>query len=190
VHIRRTHAENFFPDPLESGCDLATEQIFDPTSAQPVTHLTFHVLPLPGPEIPLHDVKATWVTYVNSPGIPVQLAGMSWRSPNRPDVTHSASFSSPVQAAIGPEYWQYASDEYRARYDEIGELLPRNVTPPPEEPSPYAGREAEILALADRLQRGIAQRATDQVPVPADRSMPQDQTLHHQHPPQQSPHLR
>ncbi|MGW7197679.1 hypothetical protein [Streptomyces chryseus] len=61
--------------------DLTHEQLLEPVSAQPVTHLTCHCLPLPEThDLPAHEVKATRVTYAESPGINVRLAGMSWRS--------------------------------------------------------------------------------------------------------------
>jgi GNAT superfamily N-acetyltransferase len=171
--------------------DLHDEQAFDPAPAEPVTHLTFHLLPLAGDEVPEHEVKPTWVRYVHSPGIEVQLAGMSWRLAQRPWMTHSAAFEPAVDAAIAPEYHRDAGPAYRARYDEIGELLPGQAAQRAASVSPFAGREAEIKALAQRLQQGVAQRAAGHTPAPpaGSRHEPQ-QADHPQHQQQRPPRLR
>ncbi|MFE7332558.1 hypothetical protein ACFU8W_48525 [Streptomyces sp. NPDC057565] len=172
--------------------ELAQEQLLDPSSAQTQTHVAFHVQPLSGPEIPSHSVKATWVKYLNSPGIEVKLAGMTWRSPQRPGVTHSATFTPPVDAAIAPEYWQDAGAEYRARYDEIGELRPGHAARRDAGPHLYEGRGSEISAMADKLIEGIAARMRDRATAPAPRPAPEHQTVHQGLPArwsQQSPRL-
>ncbi|MET7489815.1 hypothetical protein [Streptomyces sp. NPDC005538] len=170
--------------------DLVHEEVFETAPRQPVTHMTFRVLPLADRELPLHDVKATWVHFVDSPGIEVQLAGMSWRSPQRPWVTHSAVFDPPVDAAISPAYPKDAGPAYRARYSEIGDLLPGQTPHRAEEASPYAGREAEIRAMADRLQQSIARRATDRPAAASGQPEPADHHAHQQHPQQQTPRIR
>ncbi|MCZ1011954.1 hypothetical protein [Streptomyces lydicus] len=133
---------------------------------QPVTHLSLRVLPLPESMVPDHDAKATWVTYPNSRGIPVQLARMSWRVPEQPWSTHSVDFPTPVDAAIGPRFWQDSSPEYRARYDFLGERHPVAGAP-----SPFVGREEEIREVADRLLRG-RDRRTPQASEGAPRPVP------------------
>ncbi|MFD5079511.1 hypothetical protein [Streptomyces sp. NPDC058371] len=170
--------------------DLVHEQVFDTESQQLATHLTFHVLPLADQEMPLHHVKATWLQFANSPGIEVQLVGMSWRSPQQMWVTHSAVFDPPVDAAITPEYPQDASPAYRARYSEIGDLLPGQTQRRAEGASPYAGREAEIRDMADRLQQAVARRATDRPPAASGQPTPADHQVHQQPPPQQTTGIR
>jgi hypothetical protein len=170
--------------------DLVHEQVFDTEPQQPVTHVTFRILPLADGELSLHDVKATWVHFVNSPGIEVQLAGMSWRSPQRPWVTHSAVFDPPVDAAISPGYPQDASPAYRARYSEIGDLLPGQTPHRAEEASPYAEREAEIRAMANKLHQGIARRATDRPATASGQPEAAEHHVHQQHPQQQTPRIR
>lgn len=172
--------------------DLAHEEVFDTVSQQPVTHLTFRVLPLTNQQMPPHDVKATWVRFIDSPGIEVELAGMSWRSPQRPWLTHTADFDPPLDAAIAPEYPADASPQYRARYSEIGDLLPGQMPRrAAESASPYAGREAEIRAWADRLRQGIAERAADRPDPASGQPAPADQQVHQQqHSPQQTPRIR
>lgn len=171
--------------------ELHDEQVRDPTPAGPVTHLTFHLLPLAGVEAPPHEVKATWVKYVHSPGIEVQLAGMSWRSPQRPWITHSVALDPAVDVAIAPEYQRDATPAYRARYDEIGELRPGQAPQRTAPASPFAGREAEIRALAERLQQGVAQRAAGRAPeVPALSGQENQQTRHYNQHHRQGPRLR
>ncbi|MEV4333449.1 hypothetical protein AB0K02_23385 [Streptomyces sp. NPDC049597] len=165
--------------------DLAHDDLLEGPSATPGTHLAFHVLPLSG-EMPEHHVEATWVRFYNSPGVPVRLAAMSWREAQRPWVTHRADFTIPWEAAIAPTRWQEACAEYRARYNELGKLRPDAAA---EEPHPYAGREAEIRAAADKLMRG----REDQAAPPPARSAPaasQEQTTVHQSPAPLSPRLR
>ncbi|MFD3656492.1 hypothetical protein [Streptomyces sp. NPDC058620] len=60
----------------------------------------------------------TWLTYLDSPGIEVELTSMSWRSPQTPWVTHRADFTPPIGAAIEPERWSNSSLRYTARFDE------------------------------------------------------------------------
>ncbi|MEU5241666.1 hypothetical protein ACH4UR_35750 [Streptomyces lydicus] len=155
--------------------DIAHAELFSDPSVQPATHLTVRVLPVSGSPLPDHDVKATWVTYLDSPGIPVQLARMSWRAPERPWLTHSVDLAVPVEAAIGPRLWQKASPEYRASYNFLGERHPVAGAP-----GPFAGREEEIREVADRLL-GESARRNSQAPEVASRSAPR-QPL-----PQQSP---
>lgn len=178
-------------DATERGAfeSLAHDQVLDAPSRQPATHVTFRILPLTGQQTPLHDVKATWVTFVDSPGIEVELAGMSWRSPQQPWRTHTAVLDPPIDAAIAPQYPAQASPRYRARYSDIGDLLPGQSPRRAENTSPYAGREAEIQAMADRLQQDVAQRATGQPPAAS--TPPTDRQAHqHQQAPQQRPRLR
>lgn len=67
---------------------------------------------------------------------------MSWHSPLRPGHTHTAAFSRPVDAAVAPCSWRYASEAYKARHEEAGYLrTPSDETP--EAPLPFADRAAE-----------------------------------------------
>ncbi|CAL9676931.1 hypothetical protein SUDANB105_07977 [Streptomyces sp. enrichment culture] len=172
--------------------DLAHEEVFGTAARQPATHLTFRIRPLPGRQLPPHDVKATWVRFVDSPGIEVELAGMSWRSPRRAWLTHTAVFDPPVDAAIAPKYPADASPQYRARYSEIGDLLPGQTARRTGNPSPFAGREAEILALADRVRQGVGRRAADRPGTALGQQAPADHPVHpqHQHPQQHTPRIR
>jgi hypothetical protein len=74
---------------------------------------------------------------------------------------------------------------YRARYSDIGDLLPGQNPRRAENTSPYAGREAEIQAMADRLQQDVAQRATGRPPAASRPSAPADRQEH-----QQTPRIR
>lgn len=180
--------------------DLAQDQVLGTESRQPATHMTFRVLPLHDQELPQHDVKATWVSYADSPGIEVQLAGMSWRSSRRPWLTHHAAFDPPLDAAIAPRYPQDTRSPdrdhavrlhaYRARYSEIGDLLPGQTPRRAEETSPYAGREADIRAMADKIQQGVARRTSDQPGAASAQPASADHQVHQQHPQQQTPRIR
>ncbi|RNG28316.1 hypothetical protein [Streptomyces botrytidirepellens] len=180
--------------------DLFREQLLSTEPQRPATHLTFHVLPLRDQDLPLHDVKATWVRFIDSPGIEVQLAGMSWRASQRPSVNHSAVFDPPVDAAIAPQRSKDTSSPnhdhamrrltYRARFSDIGDLLPGQAPRRTEEASPYAGREADIRAMGARLQKGIAERAAGQPGAASGQQAPTDHHVHQQDPGQQTPRIR
>lgn len=183
--------------------DLAQDQALDTESRQPsrlATHMTFHVLPLHDQELPQHYVKATWVSYVDSPGIEVRLAGMAWRSPRRPWLTHRAVFGPPLDTAIAPAYPQNTRSPdrdhtarlhaYRARYSETGALLPGQPPRRAGEPSPYAGREGEINAMADRIRQGVTRRAADQPGAACASPAAADHHVHQQRPQQQMPRIR
>lgn len=90
----------------------------------PETHLTFQVRLPDGADLPPHDVTASWVSFVDSPGIELQPAGMSWRGGQQPWHTHRAAFGPPLDAAIKPAYQRDAGASYRARYSDLGGLLP------------------------------------------------------------------
>ncbi|MFI9772765.1 hypothetical protein ACIHJG_38900 [Streptomyces sp. NPDC052415] len=160
--------------------DMAHVQLFDPRPADEVTHLAFRVRLPPGQDLPRHDLRATWLTYVNSPGIEVDLTGMSWRSPQRPWVTHEADFTPPIDAAIAPERWVNASDWYTARFDVGGELLPGQSPRQRDTGHPFAGREAEIAAVAARLTESIGLRAVRALPPPTARQVGEGLPAHQQ----------
>ncbi|MEU7061993.1 hypothetical protein [Streptomyces sp. NPDC046197] len=142
--------------------DLHQEQVFAAARQEATTHVTFRIQPLHGQE-PLWHSMPTWLGFPNSPGIEVKLAELSWRSPQRPGITHRAAFDPLVDAAIAPTASQTnISLGYLARYSEIGDLLPGQKAHREEAPSPYVGRGAEIIAMANRLLEGIAQRAAGQ----------------------------
>ncbi|WP_143674981.1 hypothetical protein [Streptomyces sp. ScaeMP-e48] len=147
--------------------DMAQEQVFDTAPVDEVMHVVFWVRVAAGREVPRHDARATWVSFPDSPGIEVELTGMAWRSPQTPWAMHSAEFDRPVNAAIAPAYWQDASEQYTARYDEIGELRPGQRRRRAEAGEPFAGREADIAAMAAKLQEASRRRtAAASLPEP------------------------
>ncbi|MEV0965504.1 hypothetical protein AB0J25_23485 [Streptomyces sp. NPDC049910] len=166
--------------------DLAHEQVFDPASAEQATHLVFRVRLAAGQEVPPHDLRATWLTYLDSRGIEVELTGMAWRSPQQPWVTNEAGFTPALDAAIAPERVREASALYTARYDLGGELLPGQGSRRSRAEHPYAGRAAEIAALAARLQESSRQRAGARLPPsPTRRETLEELQAHQQNPSQQ-----
>ncbi|MFE8940963.1 hypothetical protein ACFYNX_26200 [Streptomyces sp. NPDC007872] len=170
--------------------DMAHEQVFDPASADAITHVTFRVRLAAGQEVPRHDVRATWVSYRDSPGIEVELMGMAWRAPQTPWVTHTAEFDRPIDAAIAPKHWYDASEQYRARFDYIGELRPGQRPRRAEAGEPFAGREAEIAAMAAKLQEASRRRtAAASLPAPT-REVSESLRGHQPSPDPQSPRLR
>ncbi|MET9438798.1 hypothetical protein [Streptomyces sp. NPDC006551] len=173
--------------------DMAHEQIFDPAPADEVTHLAFRVQLAAGQDVPPHDVRATWVTFLNSPGIEVDLSGMAWRSPRTPWVTHEAGFTPPIDAAIEPENWRNAVPQYTARFDEIGALRPGQRPRRSDTEHPFAGREADIAAMASKLMEASHRRGT-QPPLPPPPTMREvfaALPVHQQDPSQQQgPRLR
>jgi hypothetical protein len=165
--------------------DLAHEQLLDPGPADDVTHLVFRVQLAAGQEVPSHELRATWMTYRDSPGIEVELTGMSWRAPHQPWVTHEAGFTPPLDAAIAPERVREASARYAARYDLSGDLLPGQSSRRTEAGHPYAGRADEIAAVAARLQESSRQRGTVQTPPPATMREAAEQLQAHRQDPEQ-----
>ncbi|MFF3958490.1 hypothetical protein ACFYY1_35535 [Streptomyces sp. NPDC001890] len=174
--------------------DMAHEQLFDPAPAEGVTHLVFRVRLAAGQDVPRHDLRATWLTYTDSPGIEVDLVGMSWRDPRTPWVTNEAGFTPAIDAAIEPEHSRNASAQYTARYSEIGELLPGQSQRRTSAGHPFAGHEAEIAALAAWLKEASNLRAADPLPPlapPTMRKVFKGLQIHQQDPSQpQSPRLR
>lgn len=126
---------------------------------------------------------------MNSPGIDVQMAGMSWSLPDRPWGTHHAPFDPPVDAAIAPQFRQDASPAYLSRYSELGDLLPGQRAHRSEAPSPYVGRGAEITAMANRLLEGIARRAAARPDVPSAQPQHAEQSAHQQPSQRHAPRL-
>jgi hypothetical protein len=171
--------------------DMAHEEVFDtPFGDDEVTHLSFRVRLAAGQEVPPHDLRATWLTYVNSPGVGVELTGLSWRSPERPWTTHEADFSPPIDAAVAPRNSRNTSPQYAARYDLGGELLPGQL--PRRSDDPFVGREEEIAAMAARLKASGLDRARAQLsPPPTMREVFEGLHVHQQDPSQrQAPRLR
>ncbi|MFE0062650.1 hypothetical protein [Streptomyces sp. NPDC059003] len=175
--------------------DVVQDQLLYSADPRPGSYMVFRVLPLSAAQdaqdVALHSVKATWVTYINSPGIEVQLAGLSWRSSRQPWTTHHASFTPPVGAAIAPENRDEAGPQYRARFDDSGELLPGQQPQPAENTAPLAGREADIRALAGRLLESTARRTASPPTAPAAPRAQEDHRMHQQHslpPPSPRPH--
>ncbi|WP_093695025.1 hypothetical protein [Streptomyces sp. 2231.1] len=99
------------------------------------------------------------MSFVDSPGIEVQLAGMSWRQAQQPWRTYRAVFGPPLDAAI-----KTGLPAGRRRLlagplqRDLGDLLPGQGPRRAETASPFEGREADIHAMAARLH-GVARRA-------------------------------
>ncbi|WP_327411192.1 hypothetical protein OG458_42415 (plasmid) [Streptomyces sp. NBC_01281] len=139
--------------------DLAHERALGLAHGGDATHLVFRVRLAAGQDVPSHDLRATWLTFVRSPGIEVMLTGLSWRSPQTPWVTHETGFAPPLDAAIAPERSHLAGERYTSRFDELGELRPGQGPRALDSDRPFAGREAEIAALAAHIMDGVRQRA-------------------------------
>ncbi|WP_327391524.1 hypothetical protein OG728_39320 (plasmid) [Streptomyces microflavus] len=146
---------------------MAQQQILAHGPAEDATHVAFRVRLTSGREAPRHTPRATWVSYTDSPGIEVELSAMSWRSPQTPWATHTAEFDQPIDAAIAPKIWADASAQYKARFDEIGELRPGQSPRRATAADPLAGREADIAALAARLKEASRRRAAAALPASA-----------------------
>ena len=171
--------------------DMAHEDVFHPALGNDeVTHVSFRVRLAAGQEVPPHDLRGTWLTYVNSPGVEVELSGMSWRSPETPWTTHEAAFTPPIDAAVAPKDSHNTSPQYAARYDLGGVLLPGQL--PRRTDEPFAGREEEIAAMAAKLKASGLERALAQLPPPPTlREVFEDVQVHRRNPSQQqSPRLR
>jgi hypothetical protein len=147
--------------------DMAHEQVFHPAPAGDATHVAFRVRLAAGQEVPRQERRGTWVSFPGSPGIEVELTGMAWRSPQRPWVTHAAEFDRPIDAGIAPQRWHEASDQYTARFDEIGELRPGQSPRRAGSDDPLTGREADIAAMAAKLQEASRRRVAASLPAPA-----------------------
>lgn len=170
--------------------DMAHEEVFAPGPADEVTHVAFRVRLAAGQEVPPHDLRATWLTYVNSPGVAVELTGLSWRSPEKPWTTHEAAFTPPIDAAVAPSDSRNTSRQYAARYGLGGELLPGQL--PRQSDNPFAGREEEISAMAAKLKASGFERARALLPPPPTmREVFEGRQVHQQDPSQrQAPRLR
>ncbi|MET9109587.1 GNAT family N-acetyltransferase [Streptomyces zhihengii] len=169
--------------------DLAHAQVFDPAPAEGITHVAFRVRLAADQEVPRHEARATWVAYRDSPGIEVELTGVAWRAPQTPWVTHAAEFDRPIDAAIAPEYWRDASEQYTARFDEIGELRPGQRPRRAEAAEPFAGRVGDIAAMAAKLQEASHRRAVASLPEPT-REVFEGLRGHQPSPAPQSPRLQ
>ncbi|GAA2639352.1 hypothetical protein GCM10010425_49240 [Streptomyces spororaveus] len=115
---------------------------------------------------------------------------MAWRSPGMPWTTHEAGFSPPIDAAVAPRDSRKTSPQYAERYDLGGELLPGQLSRRSDDP--FAGREAEIAAMAAKLKASGLERALSQLPPPPTmREVFEGLQVHQQDPSQrQSPRLR
>ncbi|MGW0933182.1 hypothetical protein [Streptomyces sp. NPDC002644] len=169
---------------------MAREQVLDPASAEGSTHVTFQVRLAAGQEVPRHDARTTWVSYPDSPGIEVELTGMAWRTPHTRCVTHAAELDRPIDAAVAPGFWHDASEQYAARFDDIGELRPGERPRRTGAGEPFAGREAEIAAMAAKLKEASRQRTVAaSLPAPT-REESESLRGHQPSPAPQSPRLR
>ncbi|MFJ2629010.1 GNAT family N-acetyltransferase [Streptomyces sp. NPDC087532] len=134
---------------------------------QPSTHVAFRALPLDGDEVPTYIAAGNHVHYTGSADIPVQLSGLSWRTPARPWNVHNAAFSSPVLASLPPLGPLDATPEYRARYDLLGELRSDAPEPVPQVGPAHAPHGERIRALADKLIQDVAERTARPSAPPA-----------------------
>ncbi|MFF1482246.1 hypothetical protein ACFVYD_32635 [Streptomyces sp. NPDC058301] len=99
--------------------DAAQLEMFqDVPSARPVTHVVFELRPLPADQP--HVASASFVEFCGPADVPVEVASMAWRSPERPWTVHTARFPAPPAAALAPLAPSDTSAAYRARYDARG----------------------------------------------------------------------
>ncbi|MGZ2361505.1 hypothetical protein LRE75_33310 [Streptomyces sp. 372A] len=159
--------------------DMAHLELLEPVPRDDVTHVVFRVRLSSGEDIPRHDLRTTWLAYIDSPGIEVELTGLSWRSPQRPWITHEADFAPPLDASIEPERWNNASPRYTARFASGGELLPGQGPRRSDDGHPFAGREAAIAAMAARLRQSVHLRAVA-APPPTMRQVCEGLPVHQQ----------
>lgn len=130
---------------------------------QPSTHVAFHVLPLDGDTVPAHIAAGNHVHFTDASDIPVRLKGLSWRTPTRSWNLHSATFPAPVAASLPPLGPLDATPEYRARYDELGEL--RLDAPAPVTQAGSARAQGELIrSFGDRLVQEVAERTAQLEP--------------------------
>ncbi|MFD9791395.1 hypothetical protein ACFWXK_10635 [Streptomyces sp. NPDC059070] len=140
--------------------DAAQREMFDDvSSARPVTHVVFGLRPLPA-DLP-HVASASFVEFCGPADVPVQVASVAWRSPERPWTVHTARFPTGVDAALAPLTASDASAGYVARYDAQGRRHERA-----EASLPYTARAQEIRAVAETVMRGAADRAAPPPPSP------------------------
>ncbi|MET9777672.1 GNAT family N-acetyltransferase [Streptomyces sp. NPDC006367] len=124
---------------------------------QPSTHVAFHALPLDG-DAPTYIAAGSHVHYTDSADIPVQLSGLSWRTPTRSWNQHSATFRTPVPASLPPLDPLNPTPEYQTRYDLLGKLRHDAPAPVPQAAPPHAAQGERIRALADKLIQDVAER--------------------------------
>ncbi|MGW2652050.1 GNAT family N-acetyltransferase [Streptomyces sp. NPDC001478] len=147
---------------------------------QPSTHVAFHALPLDG-NAPTYIAAGNHVLYTDAADIPVELSGLSWRTPTRSWNLHSTTFHTPVPASLPPLDLLAPTPEYRKRYDLLGKL--RHDAPisiPPASPS-HVAQEVRIRALTDRLIQDVAERTarTSRPASAAENSSPAQQPQEH-----------
>ncbi|MGZ2361699.1 GNAT family N-acetyltransferase [Streptomyces sp. 372A] len=134
--------------------DAHHEDLFDrqPPEA-PLTHVVFTLAPLHALAPSVVRALATSVMFALPGDLAVDVTAMAWRQAGRAQLTHETDVA-PVAAAIAPVSAQQASAAYRARFDEEGFLrtVARGAA------WPFAGRAAQIQALAERLMRSQAAR--------------------------------
>ncbi|MFF8104520.1 hypothetical protein ACF07S_33415 [Streptomyces sp. NPDC016640] len=143
----------------------------------PGTHVVFTLRPLQAPAASEAHALATSVKFRDPGDHAVEVAGVSWRQADRPYLTHAATFTPAVEAAIAPGSAQSASRDYQRRYDAEGFLRPAARTGA----LPFSHRAAQIQAMAGRLLRGRTSRAQTPGPEPsaARPSAPQPQPPRH-----------
>ncbi|MFD6329223.1 GNAT family N-acetyltransferase [Streptomyces niveus] len=127
--------------------DAHHQELFQNSPSQrPATHVVFTLRPLGAVAKRVVHALATSVVIRHPGDLAVDVAEVSWRQAERPHLTHAAQLSPAVQAAIAPSEKQYASKIYQNRYDETGFLPTTRGTT-----TPFAGRAAQIRAMAERL---------------------------------------
>ncbi|MFF5019101.1 hypothetical protein [Streptomyces sp. NPDC001165] len=131
---------------------------------QPATHVAFHALPLDSDTVPDYIAAGSHVHYTDAADISVRLASLSWRTPNRPWSLHNAVFPTPVAASLPPLGPLDATPEYRARYDELGELRTDGPAPVPQGGPVHAAPGTRIRALTDKLIQEVAERTAPPSP--------------------------
>jgi hypothetical protein len=74
--------------------DTALEEVWqDHPSPRPSLHVVFQILPLPRDAVVSYETRPGFVAFTELADIPVQVAGMSWRTSDRPWDLHTATFT-------------------------------------------------------------------------------------------------
>ncbi|MFE0062652.1 GNAT family N-acetyltransferase [Streptomyces sp. NPDC059003] len=134
--------------PADAFDDALTMDLFrDAPSPRPGTHVVFHALPVAGRPL-AYESCTQYVQYTQGRDMPLELAGLSWRSAREPGLVHSTEFDPPVQACIAPPSPQAASAAYRARYHNSG---PQPAPTAQETPASFTPQAAAVHQLAERL---------------------------------------
>ncbi|MFI1203557.1 GNAT family N-acetyltransferase [Streptomyces sp. NPDC020883] len=145
------------------------------------THVVFHALPLAEANVPLYSAAPSHVLYTDQCDIPMNLAGLSWRTPSRPWEVHREQFTPPLAASLPPLHPADATPAYRARYTLNGRLRPEAAVESAQTSS-AASQARRVQAFADKISRSAAKRTP---PAPA--APPARQDPHQRLPPSPEP---